>query len=117
MTFTINAAGFIKMVQSVLEGAAANRQANGTLRLVASQGHVYAVSGDAVAKTQAVVWEEGQCAVSPAELLRLLGTYRYENMTIEADWQWLRIGGLAMSVKRYCPWAEAPHETELLATD
>jgi hypothetical protein len=117
MIFTIHAAGFINMVQSVTEAAAAQKRASGTLRLVASQGHVYAVGGDKVAKADAVVWEEGQCAVAPAELLSVLKTYRYENVTIEADWQWLRVGGLAISVKRYCPWAEAPHETEMVATD
>ncbi len=114
MIFTIEPTPFFRMVQRVINSVPAEKRSEAALRLVATQGRAYAQCGAATGSTEVVVWEEGQCSVEAEEFLKLLQTYRYENATIEANWQGLRIGGSAMPVKSHSFWAEAPGQEHAL---
>jgi hypothetical protein len=118
MIVTIQPALFVKAVETVVQNVPAEQRAEAVLRLVATRGQAYAQCGDQVAQTEVLVWEEGQCSVGAEEFLGLLRTYRYENVTIEANWQGLWIGGSAMPVISHSSWAEAPGpENVLVVTD
>ncbi len=118
MLFTIEAAPFIRNLEKLVGRGSDQERGEAPLRLVACQGRIYLSGAQGATDMEAVVWEDGNCTVSPAGFMSLVKTYRYENVTIEADGQGLRIRGASVPVHSYSSWALAPDVgAALAATD
>lgn len=106
MKFQIEPNPFIKMIQIVTESTP--RQ-GGKLRLVASQGQVCVESEGITAEMDAAVAEEGQCTVSPAQMLKVLKRqHGAETLSIQAGRHGLHLGKSTLTVNSYRPEAAVP---------
>ncbi len=107
------------MLERVGEGVPTERRQDAVVRLVACEDRLWAEEGEITAEAEAVVWEAGQCTLSPTRLAKLLATYRYEpSVTIQASGQGLHVGSLFMPVTSHSPWALAPGANQpICATD
>jgi hypothetical protein len=119
MKFTIQAGSFIRMVQMVSERVSKTKQAKPILRLTACEGRACVQSASRVAETEARIWEDGECTLPQAGLLKRLKAYPRElNLTVEADEQGLRLGRSSMPVISYVSHPPAPTKFQIfLASD
>jgi DNA polymerase III sliding clamp (beta) subunit (PCNA family) len=119
MKFTIEAGSFIRMVQMVSERVSKSKRVKPVLRLTACEGRACVQSADRVAETEARIWEQGECTLPQARLLKRLKAYPRElNLTVEADEQGLRLGHSSMPVITYASRPAAPANFQIfLASD
>lgn len=119
MKFTIKPGLLIKMVEMLGEWVPGHKRAGASLRLEACQGRVCVESDEKVGETEAVIWEEGQCSLSRAQLLNALKKHRGDvELTIEANEHGLHIGGFLVLVSSFSPRAVLPSTFQMfLATD
>jgi len=97
------------MVKQVGKKIPGQKRLERALRLFACQARVFVECNQTVAGTEALVLEDGQCALPRDAFLQILQTYRgKKHLTLEADERGLRIGNFSMSVSRYSASVEAP---------
>lgn len=119
MKFTIEAGSFIRMVQLVSERVSKSKRAKPIVRLTACEGRACVQSAGRVAETEARIWEDGECTLPQARLLKSLKSYPREvDLTVEADEQGLRLGHSSMPVISYASRPAAPTKFQIfLASD
>ncbi len=119
MKFTIKAGSFIRMVQMVSERVSQTKRAKPIVRLMACEGRACVQSAGRVAETEARIWEDGECTLPQAGLLKRLRAYPRElDVMVEADARGLRLGRSSMPVISYVARPAAPAKFQIfLASD
>ena len=109
MKFTIERMRLVRMIE-LLEGKARGRARRiQFLRLTACAPRVFVEANEVTAGLEALVLADGICHVRRLPFLNVLKTYAgRENITIEANEQWLRIVNSSLAVRDFQREAIAP---------
>jgi hypothetical protein len=114
MKFTVEPAPFLRIVELADEQSLHRMESDIVLCLGACDQRVWVKCGNTVAETEAMVWENGQCRVSRAELLKALDDHRDElELLIEGNKRGLRVGQLSLPVSRYDPCVVLPNSVQV----
>ncbi|HWH69394.1 MAG TPA: hypothetical protein VNT26_08400 [Candidatus Sulfotelmatobacter sp.] len=119
MRFDIQPEAFIKLIAMLGESRLRHRHSKEIISLVAYQGIVSVESGARAAEIEAVVWEEGQCAVSRQQLLAALkANVEQSPLTVAAGERLLQVGTRFIPMVSFCRYAPTPQRFQIyFATD
>ncbi len=92
MKFTVETEPFRRMLEMLAQARPGRRRRYAPLRLDASRGRLRVQQDQLAAEIEAVVWQDGRCAVSPYRLLQAVENCGQPALLLEIQDERLRIG-------------------------
>ncbi len=92
MKFTIETEPFRRMLEMLAQERPGRRRKYAPLRLDASRGRLRVQQDQLAAEIEAVVWQDGRCAVSASRLLQAVEVCRQPTLLLEVHDERLHVG-------------------------